>query len=130
MAKKRSVLNASVEDTWYVIGNLVPGYTYHATVYGMTAEGKGPESMPLTFTLPELISSTVGTTMSGREYPALSVDTNYYLIVGIASASIIVFLFLFGAIFFIYRHRRKSKSTPYFGKSKFLKFLGQPLIKF
>lgn len=115
--RKIKVLNATVEDTTTVVGHLVPGTAYQATILGMTAKGKGPESLPLAFTLPE-VASTEGTSVAGREYPAVSVDTNYYLIVGIASASIIVFLFLFGAIFFICRHRQKSKSTPYFGKSK------------
>ena len=129
--KQSLIFNKTVTKTWVEIANMIPGTAYKATVSGRTSKGWGPESPPLTFTLPKVVSTEQSmdtlkggdSESAGAEYPAFSVETNYYLIVGIVSASLILSMFLFAAVFFIYRHRRKSKANPYFGKSKKIRLL-------
>ena len=120
------LFNKTITRTWVILPNLVPGMAYQASVSGSTTKGWGPESSTMKFSMPAKPNGASGMlnpeggsgSENGQEFPGFSVETNYYLIIGIVSASLILFMFLFAAIFFIYRHRRKSKGNPYFAKSK------------
>ena len=104
----------TINDTWTVIGNLMPGSAYHASLRGVTASGPGPLSKPLAFTMP-VSSSPVGENIS-PSIPASDVSNNTYLIIGIVSGAIITFALLFVAIFCIYKKRQNNKCPQYFSK--------------
>lgn len=106
-------LDTTVNSTWTLVPGLIPGASYRVTLRGVTAQGPGPLSTPLNFTLPRTSSPATPDMKESSPF-----DNNTYLIVGISIAALLLFILLAGVVYCIYRRRQNNKCPQYYSKGE------------